>query len=325
MRDMPFNEIKPIEKAKHYLDVAITRAKKKVNLKKVRGDRLEKIKTLELTKIAIMRDILISRIKGVYESFPKAEDLTDFYNELIEYNIGSIKLKKEVNKIKITYEKIDEIFKKLNKDLKRTTSLSDIKRIMGAFYGRTASLLKHIDFEFLEESRRKLQSFPLIRQRYKQIAIAGFPNVGKSTLLGKISSSQPKIAHYAFTTKGIMIGYCEDNQLLDTPGTLNRLNKMNDIEKQAFLVMKMIAEKIIYVFDLTEPYPIEDQIELYEKIKEFKKPIMIYLSKTDVLPKEKIKEFSKKYKVIIDSEKLKKELKKNIDKNIVKKRIKEKL
>ena len=38
---------------------------------------------------------------------------------------------------------------------------------------------------------------------------------------------------------------------------------MNNIEKVAFLAIKLLAEKIIYVFDLTEPYTMEEQEKLY--------------------------------------------------------------
>jgi GTP1/Obg family GTP-binding protein len=70
---------------------------------------------------------------------------------------------------------------------------------------------------------------------------------------------------------------------------------MNNIEKVAYLAIKLLAEKIIYVFDMTEPYPMKDQEELYRKLKELKKPITIYLSKTDILEKKQIEEFSKKH------------------------------
>ena len=51
-------------------------------------------------------------------------------------------------------------------------------------------------------------------------------------------------------------------QLIDTPGTLKRFDKMNVIEQRAHLAMKYCADMIIYIFDLTEPYPIEEQRKL---------------------------------------------------------------
>jgi len=305
---MPFQEIRPVESGDKYLDIAIRRANKKSAQKKVKGERIEKIKTLEMTKIAIVRDILDSRLDEILKEFPGINDLTLFYQKLIEYTIGQDNLKRELSKVKLTKTKISEVFKKENQRLKNAKDIKSIHIIKNGFYGRISSLLKIIDYKFLQKARKTLQSFPTIKKRYKQIAIAGFPNVGKSTLLSKLSGSKPEIAVYPFTTKGIMIGYIDNIQLLDTPGTLNRFDKMNDIEQQAYLVMKLVAEKIIYIFDLTEPYPLKDQIRLYEKAKGLGKPVIIYLSKTDITDKAKIDEFKKKYEVVIDINELKKKL-----------------
>ena len=305
---MPFQEIKPIETAQQYLDLAIKRAKRKSSQMKLKGDKLNKIKTLEMTKIAIVRDVIVSRLEEILNSFPRIEELTLFYRKLVEYTIGKSNIKKALGKIKLTKEKISEIFKLHNSKLKSAKEIKDINKLKKSFYGRLSSILKNPDYKFLENARKLLQSFPTIKQKYKQIAIAGFPNVGKSTLLSKLTSSKPEIAAYAFTTKRIMIGYIENIQLLDTPGTLNRFNKMNSIEQQAYLVMKIVAEKIIYVFDLTEQYPLKDQIKLYERVKGFNKPIIVYLSKTDILDKEKVNEFKKKYKAIDDIKELNKKL-----------------
>ncbi|MBW2966278.1 50S ribosome-binding GTPase [Candidatus Woesearchaeota archaeon] len=302
---MPFQEIKPVETAQQYLDTAIIRAKRKASQLKVKGTKVNKIKTLEMTKIAIVRDILVSRLDEVLTSFPRIEELTLFYRKLVEYTIGKSNLKKALGKIKWSKNKINDIFKQNNSKLKSAQEIKDIYRIKKGFYGRVSSVLKNPDYKFLEKSRRTLQSFPTIKKRYKQISIAGFPNVGKSTLLSKLTGSKPEIAAYPFTTKRIMIGYIDNMQFLDTPGTLNRFNKMNAIEQQAYLVMKIVAEKIIYIFDLTEPYPLKDQIRLYERVKGFGKPVIIYLSKTDILDKEKINEFKKKYKAISDIKELK--------------------
>ena len=305
---MGFQEIKPIETANEYLDTAIKRANKKAAKKKVRGERIEKIKTLEMTKIAVVKDILASRLDEILKEFPRVNDLTLFYQELVEYTIGKEKLKRELSKIKFTKTKINDVFKQDNQKLKKTNSLNNIHTIKKSFYGRVSSILKHIDYKFLQDARKTLQSFPTIKTRYRQIAISGFPNVGKSTLLSKLSGSKPEIAAYAFTTKRIMVGYIDNIQLLDTPGTLNRFNKMNDIEQQAYLVMKLVAKEIIYIFDLTEPYPLKDQIRLYEKLKGLDKPIIIYLSKTDIIDKKKIEDFKKKYKAIDNIDELKKKL-----------------
>lgn len=153
------------------------------------------------------------------------------------------------------------------------------------------------------------------------VAIAGFPNVGKTTLLSKITSSTPEINSYAFTTKGLNLGYAKMKnlkiQFIDTPGTLNRLNKMNSIEKQAHLAMKYVTDIIIYIFDLTESYPLADQEKLFKRIKEYDLPEIIYLSKTDLLDKDTIGSFKKKHpktKIITDASNLQIEILKAIKK-----------
>ena len=80
---------------------------------------------------------------------------------------------------------------------------------------------------------------------------------------------------------------------------------MNYIEKQAYLAIKHCAHLLVYVLDLTEVYPLKDQLKLLENLRAFKKPIIVYLSKTDLLSKEKLEPFISKKGVFTDIKKLK--------------------
>ena len=95
-----------------------------------------------------------------------------------------------------------------------------------------------------------------------------------------------------------MVGYLVSDekkiQVLDTPGTLNRPNKMNEIEKYAWLAMKYAADEIIYIFDPTEQYPFDEQVKLYFRIKELGKKMVVYVSKCDLISREEKEEFVKK-------------------------------
>jgi GTP1/Obg family GTP-binding protein len=75
-----------------------------------------------------------------------------------------------------------------------------------------------------------------------------------------------------------------------------------------------VADVIVYVFDLTgESYPIDYQLQLYDSLKEFNKPIMIYYSKSDLLEKrgdrKEINEFSKEHPGFNDAKKLEEAIK----------------
>ncbi|MGB9749000.1 MAG: GTPase [Candidatus Woesearchaeota archaeon] len=225
----------------------------------------------EKQEILVFKDSIISDLDSIVKSFPTIGNLNDFYKELIEYKFGIVKLKKSLAALSWASKKIDEISKKQIE-----------KR---SFFGRTASLLKRIskDLEFLEFVRKEFKEFLRIKDVFT-VVITGFPNVGKTTLLYKLSGSKPEIKNYAFTTKQLNIGYLRINgfevQLIDTPGTLNRVEKMNVYEKQSFLAIKHLANLVVFV--IAYDYDVKKQIKLLNRILSFKKPVLVFLNKIEI-------------------------------------------
>lgn len=318
---MNFQDLKRVESADFYLDVAIKRTKKKIDELRegsLRGANIQRSKFLELSKIESIESELSSLLSNIVQSFPSFDNLPEFYRQLLDLTLDVGYLKQSLASIQWCLRKIREFLRFYKQKIKFSTEIDKINVYRRQYYGRVASALKQINkhLNYLEFSRKTMLDYPTIKTSMTTIAIAGFPNVGKSTLLAKLTTAKPKIAHYAFTTKGINIGYAEINnnkiQFLDTPGTLNRFEKMNNIEKIAYIAVKYASEAIIYVFDLTESsYSVDDQIKLLEHLKKTKKPVLIYLSKTDILDEHKVSEFKKKYiDAKVDVEELKKALQK---------------
>lgn len=303
---MGFQDIAKIEEPNFYLGVAFRNAKHKADLERLkkRKDRLIKSKLIEEVKIDTIKESLNKQLKNIIEKFPRINELDQFYQELFKAMIDVPMLRKSLAAVKWAIEKEIEMSNTHISKLRKCQELQRINKIRREYYGRVSSIIKQIknNLIMIEEARKIIKEFPVIKTKYETIAITGFPNVGKTTLLSKLTSSKPEIASYPFTTKGINVGYItkkyEKIQILDTPGTLNRFNRMNAIERQAYIAIKHLAKKIIYVFDLTEPYPMKLQEQLFKNIKQFKKPIVIYLSKTDILEKEDIERFRKKYKFL---------------------------
>ena len=73
---------------------------------------------------------------------------------------------------------------------------------------------------------------------------------------------------------------------------------MNVVEKTANLAIKYCAHILIYIYDLTEPYPLKDQQKLLKNLKEFDKPVIVYIMKSDILKKDFVENFLKKNKDI---------------------------
>jgi nucleolar GTP-binding protein len=124
------------------------------------------------------------------------------------------------------------------------------------------------------------------------VVIAGFPNVGKSQLVERISSARPVIAPYPFTTQGIGVGHVKFGwhrfQVIDTPGLLDRpLEERNAIELQAILALKYLADVIVFILDPSETagYTMEKQERLLTSVRENFPgiPIIEVENKVDVL------------------------------------------
>ncbi|MBC8494786.1 50S ribosome-binding GTPase [archaeon] len=268
-------------------------------------DRFSKSKVLEFEKIETVNDVLTSKLAKIIISFPNFDNLVEFYTELVSTLIDYKELKKSLGALNWAKKKIPEFSRQFKTSIRKTQDLQSIRRYGKEYYGRISSVMRQIrsNLEFLEETRKIMRNFPTIKEMFT-VAIAGFPNVGKSTLLSKLTTSKPDIQSYAFTTTTLNVGYIKENtvkiQFIDTPGTLNRISKMNEIEQIAYLAIKYCANMIIYVYDLSEHYTLKDQEQLLENLKEFDKPIVLYLSKTDILDKKKVAAFKKKVQAITD-------------------------
>lgn len=79
--------------------------------------------------------------------------------------------------------------------------------------------------EFTEGAKGDEGWFYLELRRIADIGLVGFPNAGKSTLLGALSNASPKVASYPFTTLTPMVGVVEfpgflRTTIADIPGLI---------------------------------------------------------------------------------------------------------
>ena len=313
---MNFQDLKKIENDKFYLDVAFKRAKSKSDelRNKIKDkDRLRKSKTLEIAKLEIINSVLAEKLNQITTAFPSLDQLDIFYLELIKCTLDYKDLKKSLGSVKWAVDKIRDLFKQYRSKIQRAADFKYVNKLRREYYGRVSSVLKQIKkfLNYLEESRKTMKGFPAIKTSMFTVCITGFPNAGKSTLLKKMTSASPEINSYAFTTKKLNLGYIKTPkfkiQVIDTPGTLNRQDKMNYIELQAYLAVKHLANLIVYVFDPSLEYSLDKQERLLKRIEKYEKPILIYLSKQDIADKDIINKIKEKHK-ILEYDELNKEL-----------------
>jgi nucleolar GTP-binding protein len=297
---MNFQNLPKTEQYQKYLDIAFKSGKlrlqklmtDKPKLKKDPETKRKHTQYMEIEQIRDVQNVLCGSLKRIHEKFPSLDGLPPFYNKLARVTIRYETTKHALGAIHWAEKQCKEVAHQSVIAIKKARSLDEVKKRKSIFYGRISSIMRQVQkhFSVIEESRQIMKAWPDIKTDIRTVALAGYPNVGKSSILKALTTAQPEIKAYAFTTKRLNIGYCEKEprvyQIIDTPGTFDReLKDMNNIEKQASFVLDMLAEKIIYVFDPSEScgYEVEQQIQLLNRIKKrIDKPIILVANKMDL-------------------------------------------
>lgn len=294
--------------------------------------KLEKRKDLELQKIRFINEHVNRDLRKIHKRFPNFVKVDQVYHELINTSPTNLRtIKESLSTLMWITQRCDELTQQSEMKIKYAKTHQTIGFIMKKYLGRVNSLFSKQKkvFGTLDEARRFMEKLPQFQDMYT-VSITGFPNVGKSTLMKKITGSDVEIQNYPFTTKGLMFGYITHNQrkaiqLIDTPGLLGR-KKNNDIEKRAEIVLRNYCDSIVFVLDITEScgYSVDQQLKLLKSIRTTEKPLVIYLSKQDIYGEEdeemleEIKPKLKKNSLYFDSDKL---LKKLVELSLDKKKV----
>ena len=235
------------------------------------------------------------KIESIVKAFPKLDDIHPFYADLINilYDKDHYKMALGyLNTAKTTCEKISGDYVKL---LKYGDSLYRCKQLKVAALGRMMTILKKLNssLNYLEEVRKHLGRLPSIDPTSRTLLLSGFPNVGKSSFMNKITYADSEVQPYHFTTQSLYVGHTYYKnikwQVIDTPGILDRsLEERNIIEMQAITALAHLDACVLYFVDVSEQcgYSIAQQIHLFTSIKPlFKnKPLVIIANKTDIKP-----------------------------------------
>ncbi len=139
------------------------------------------------------------------------------------------------------------------------------------------------------------------------VGLVGFPNVGKSTLLSKISAARPKIANYHFTTLspnlGVVRYYDRSFVAADIPGLIEGAAAGAGLGHD-FLRHIERTRMIVHVLDISGMEgrdPLQDFEKINAELGQYSEklaslPMLVACNKTDCFgAEENLKRFKKKY------------------------------
>jgi GTPase len=138
--------------------------------------------------------------------------------------------------------------------------------------------------------------------------LVGYPNVGKSTLISRISAAKPKIANYAFTTLEPNLGVVSVGEwphelsftIADLPGLIEGAHLGHGLGIQ-FLKHIERTSVIVHLIDVSDsserPDPVEDYKVITAELKSFDpalaaKPTILVAAKADIANPEKLKKLT---------------------------------
>jgi GTP-binding protein len=148
------------------------------------------------------------------------------------------------------------------------------------------------------------------------VGLVGYPNVGKSTLISRISSARPKIADYPFTTLEpnlgvVAVGDARDEVsfvVADIPGLIEGAHTGSGLGTQ-FLRHIERTRLLVHLVDVSDASGRDDVerdvVVITEELASFgahleEKPMVMVASKIDVANKDKVaklKRYCKKHKL----------------------------
>jgi GTP-binding protein len=137
------------------------------------------------------------------------------------------------------------------------------------------------------------------------VGLVGFPNVGKSTLISRISAAKPKIADYPFTTLEPNLGVVsigeapheESYVVADIPGLIEGAHLGAGLGVQ-FLRHIERTRLLVHLVDVSDasgrPDPVDDFKVIMGELRSFghgldEKPMIVAASKADVANPDKLK------------------------------------
>jgi len=309
-----FKKIQPVPTSSDFVDIVLSKTQRKTPTVIHKNYNIGRIRQFYMRKVKFTQDSFDEKFKLILDEFPKLDDIHPFYADLMNVLYDKDHYKLALGQVNTARHLIDQVAKDYCRLLKFGDSLYRCKQLKKAALGRMATVMKRQkdSLAYLEQVRQHLARLPSIDPNTRTLLICGYPNVGKSSFINKVTRADVDVQPYAFTTKSLFVGHMDYKylrwQVIDTPGILDHpLEERNTIEMQSITAMAHLRSCIMFFMDLSEQcgYSVADQVKLFHSIKPLfaNKPTMLVINKIDqVKPEDLPEEQQQMLKDIVDSD-----------------------
>lgn len=258
-------------------------------------DPAAKVKARSIRKLHAISDRADRELSSYVVGFPSFER-NRFEWEIADLLVGTDRLKLSIAKVHTCKNLIVTITNRTAREIAKSGSVNRIHALRDSAYGRVASLISdNADaLEFLRSASEKLREVPDL-QVQNSVVIAGFPNVGKSMLISRLTDARTRVEPYPFTTTRLIVGHRTIGrakvQFVDCPGLTERaLETSNVYERKAIAAIRHLAGVLLYLVDASGScgYSVEAQLSLYNAIRSAFRPahsLLVY-SKADLVKQD---------------------------------------
>ncbi|ONK70836.1 uncharacterized protein A4U43_C04F2030 [Asparagus officinalis] len=308
-----FKKITVVPSCKDFIDIVLSRTQRQTPTVVHKGYAINRIRQFYMRKVRYTQENFSEKLSAIILEFPRLDDIHPFYGDLLHvlYNKDHYKLALgQINTAKNIITKISKDYVKL---LKYGDSLYRCKCLKVAALGRMSTVIKRIgpSLAYLEQIRQHMARLPSIDPNERTILICGYPNVGKSSFINKITRADVDVQPYAFTTKSLFVGHTDYKylryQVIDTPGILDRpFEDRNIIEMCSITALAHLRSAVLFFLDISGScgYTIAQQAALFHSIKSLfmNKPLIIVCNKIDLQPLDALPEEDRKLVMEMKSE-----------------------
>ena len=157
----------------------------------------------------------------------------------------------------------EEKIKEIEDEIRRTPYNKATQKHIGVLKAKLARLRDNSD----KRSGGRTGGFAVKKSGDATVVFVGYPSVGKSTLLNKLTNAESLVAAYAFTTIDVVPGAMDYKgakiQIFDLPGVITGAHTDRGRGKEVLAVARA-ADLIVIVLDVFSPYKYSQIVkELY--------------------------------------------------------------